>query len=178
MARTYSAISQWVGLHVESSASQDRTISDSQVYPGCEESFLVSCRQDSSTETINPFDSHHREYLPFILSHVSKTLSAYLSPQIGRYNPDLVNHWRALQQSSAAHIAVNRREEILSKVNSIFAARQHATKVTGETETSVEDLLAEVQKLPTTCQMDSVYAHAVFELSHKKDFRASSFCGR
>ena len=79
-------------------------------------------------------------------------LSTYLSPEIGRYRPDLTNRWRALQERVAAGISVNRRQEILSKVNSIFAARQREHEETGEREKSIEDLLADAEKLPTTCQ--------------------------
>lgn len=101
-------------------------------------------------------------------------LSAYLSPQIERYRPDLTNRWRALQESSAAGIGMKRRQEILRKVNDIFAARQREHEETGDAMTSIEDLLAEAEKLPTTCQKDSAYAHVLFQLSHNKDFRRAT----
>lgn len=96
-------------------------------------------------------------------------VSAYLSPQVGSYSPDSVTRWRALQQTATTAIRPHRREAILRKVNDIFAARQHAEKQTVETESFDEESLAEADKLPT-CQKDSVYARAVFSLSHKKNF--------
>jgi len=97
-------------------------------------------------------------------------VATYLSPQIGRYRPDLKSRWLVLQESASAGISMNRRQEILSKVNNIFAARREHEK-TGEGSTSIETLLAEAEKLSTTCQKDSAYARALFQLSYKKDFR-------
>ena len=97
--------------------------------------------------------------------------STYLSPQIERYRPDLTNRWRALQERSSAGVAMNRRQDIVSRVNSIFAARPRENEETVESGASIEDLLAEAEKLPTTCQRDSAYARALFQLSHQKDFR-------
>ena len=95
----------------------------------------------------------------------------YLSPQIRSYRPDLANRWRELQERSAASISMNRRQEILSKVNNIFATRQAQNEETSAMSTSIDDLLAEAEKLPTTCLKDSAYARALFQLSHKKDFK-------
>lgn len=89
-------------------------------------------------------------------------ITAYLSPQIGRYRPDLTNLWRALQERVAAGIGMNRRQEILSKVNSIFEARQRQHEETGETGRSIEDLLSEAEKLSSTCEKDAAYARAPY----------------
>lgn len=98
-------------------------------------------------------------------------MSAYLSPQIERYRPDLANRWRELQERSAAGVDMNRRQQILSKVNDIFATRQPQNEVTSEEVTSIDDVLDEAEKLPTTCLKDSAYARVLFQLSHKKDFK-------
>ena len=95
----------------------------------------------------------------------------YLWPQIERYRPDLTSHWLALQQSTGANLDTIRREELLSKVMAISAARDRAAGQADPVNLSAEELLTQAEKLPTACQRDAVYSRVALESSHGVDFK-------
>lgn len=101
----------------------------------------------------------------------------YLLPETEKYRPDLYGRWAAYGVQSSQLVNPYHRSAILSKLQTILAARERARNQSTDMNTSsgtsesLEDTLEKTEKLAGSCQRDVVYAKASLNLSYRADFK-------
>jgi hypothetical protein len=103
-------------------------------------------------------------------SQVFFTLN-YLLPETEKYRPDLYVRWASLQNDVAQRIDPGHRDAILQKLRNIFEQRESVRTRTAGEKLSSEETLQQAEKIGSSCERDSIYARAVFQLSYKRDFK-------
>ena len=98
--------------------------------------------------------------------------ASYLFPEVQRYQPDAEATWSGLYRQALAGAPENRRAEVEQRLRFIRETRARTSEQSGEefARNEAKEKLAEIEKLPNTCDRDRAYAKAALAQSYAKDF--------
>ena len=98
--------------------------------------------------------------------------ASYLFPEVQRYQPDAEATWSGLYRQALAGTAENRRADVEQRLRFIRETRARTSEQSGEefARNEAKEKLAEIEKLPNTCDRDRAYAKAALAQSYAKDF--------
>lgn len=98
--------------------------------------------------------------------------TSYLFPEVQRYLPDAEAAWSGLYRQALAGTSEPRRADIEKRLSFIRETRGRTSDQSAEeyARENAKEKLAEIEKLPDTCNRDRAYAQAALAYSYAKDF--------
>jgi hypothetical protein len=108
-----------------------------------------------------------------MLNGLAVFATAYLSPEVARYRPDMLSAWQLLSRQAASSAPMGLQQELSGRLQSILTTRSVAQKRAQSLEhyhnEGVQSALERSEKLPEGCERDRAYAQAAISLSNSKD---------
>lgn len=98
----------------------------------------------------------------------------YLMPEVAKFAPNRISAWQQLQQRGMAGTTADQLQLIQGHMQRIYQSRLRTPRVPDPAQNSdaeTEDSLANVEKLPGTCQRDVIYSKAALAFSYRKNFK-------
>lgn len=107
-----------------------------------------------------------------VLNALALYSTSYLFPEVQRYLPDAEATWSGLYRQALAGTSEVRRAEIEKRLSFIRETRGRTSDQSAEeyARDNAKEKLAEIEKLPDTCNRDRAYAQAALAYSFAKDF--------
>ena len=107
-----------------------------------------------------------------VLNALALYAASYLFPEVQRYLPNAEAAWSGLYRQALAGTSEPRRADIEKRLSFIRETRGRTTDQSAEeyARDNAKEKLAEIEKLPDTCNRDRAYAQAALAYSFAKDF--------